>query len=358
MQLRLKRLALLAALPGLYLTLTGCALTDMLGGGGCTKQGAQTGDAQPGASPAAGATNLPQTGAPQVALDPGQAIGNLGQTAGNAANPFPNDPGTQLPQLTGGPVNPPPQQFPAAPPDPANPALQPPPGPTISTDPPAPTDSGPRVAAGGPFTAPKFDPPAILQKTPGLPNITDSAQRPLPGDRADLPSYTQLTPVSCGIASSRGIIQSLTGKDVPEDQLRVESAKVDFTTAYDPNQGGTSVYNLPKLLQAEGVNASPAVDYATRDAKGNPTSVDSNRALDDLSRSTATGSPAIVRFLVPSGGVGSAQTGHFRIVDGVKANPDGTRSVFGRDPATGDTFSLTQAQFAQQFGAFAITTTR
>lgn len=131
----------------------------------------------------------------------------------------------------------------------------------------------------------------------------------LGGEDRPRPVFGQEEPMSCGQASSRMVIATMTGQDVPESQLRNESQ--NYPNSYDP-VNGTGMGNLTPVLRDHGVNASEP---------------QSGQTVDDLQAATANGHPAIAHIAYPGGG------GHFVVIDGVRTNPDGTRTVIMRDPA-------------------------
>jgi hypothetical protein len=93
--------------------------------------------------------------------------------------------------------------------------------------------------------------------------------------------------------------------------------------------------NLTPLLQAHGVQAS---DYQ------------SGQTVSDLQTATASGDPAIAHFNNPA---------HFVVVDGVRTNPGGSRTVTVRDPApvgTGTQREMSESDFNSRFSGHTITT--
>jgi len=122
------------------------------------------------------------------------------------------------------------------------------------------------------------------------------------------PLFGQETPMSCGIASVRMVLAS-EGINIPEATLRAQSQ--NFPGAYNPAEG-TSMGNLSNLLRANGVS--------------NASGPKSGQTVDTIRTATANGNPAIVHFNNPDGG------GHFVVVDGVRTNSDGSRTMMVRDP--------------------------
>jgi uncharacterized Zn-binding protein involved in type VI secretion len=123
------------------------------------------------------------------------------------------------------------------------------------------------------------------------------------------PLFGQETPMSCGIASTRMVIATITGKTISEATLRTESQS--YPGSYT-DVDGTRLDNLTDLLRANGV--------------ANASTPKSGQSIDDLQRATAGGAPAIAHFRNPGGG------GHFVVVDGVRDNSDGSQTIMLRDP--------------------------
>jgi len=125
------------------------------------------------------------------------------------------------------------------------------------------------------------------------------------GPQTDKPFFHQEKPMSCVLASSRMIIKQLTGKDPGEKTLRDEAQKAGW---YDP-KNGSNPWQIPSLLANHGVTGARA---------------QKNMSLDDLATATSTGKPVMVGLRNP---------GHRIVVDGVKTNADGSKTVLIRDPA-------------------------
>ncbi len=168
---------------------------------------------------------------------------------------------------------------------------------------------------------------------PGGPRATGGVTGATGGaDTRERPVFGQEEPMSCGMAATRMVIFTQTGWDVSEAALRQESQR--YPGAYDP-VNGTRMDNLVRLLRANGVNAS---DY-----RGGQT-------LDNLAQDTARGDPAIAHFNNP---------GHFVVVDGVRTNADGSRTVLVRDPwpqGTGAQREMSEADFNSRFSGHTIAT--
>ena len=120
----------------------------------------------------------------------------------------------------------------------------------------------------------------------------------------DKPHFQQEKPMSCVLASSRMIIKQMTGVDPGEGDLRDEAQKAGW---YDPLQG-SNPWQIPSLLANHGVKGARA---------------QKNMSLDDLATATSTGKPVMVGLKNP---------GHRIVVDGVKTNADGKKTVLVRDP--------------------------
>ncbi|HEY0006580.1 MAG TPA: hypothetical protein VGB17_17495 [Pyrinomonadaceae bacterium] len=116
--------------------------------------------------------------------------------------------------------------------------------------------------------------------------------------------------MSCGIASSRMVIETETGNNVSEAALRTQSAN-DPPGGYDA-MNGTRTDNMERLLRANGVSNA-------RNRSG--------QNLDNIASATSSGHPAIVNVSNPYP--------HHLVVDEVRRNPDGTRTLIVRDPWCG-----------------------
>ncbi len=126
-----------------------------------------------------------------------------------------------------------------------------------------------------------------------------------PGQR---PVIGQEKPYSCAVASTRMVIQTKTGKDIPEADLRAQSAQIPG--GYTPGQG-TEPWATRQLLSDNGVPASH-IQY---------------QGVEDLEMQTRGGNPALVSIRPP----GQA-TRHMVVVDGVSTDSSGNKTVHIRDP--------------------------
>ncbi len=143
------------------------------------------------------------------------------------------------------------------------------------------------------------------------------------------PQHMQEEPNSCAMASSRMVIDSQTGIDPGEATLRNQSSQMP--NGYNP-QSGTVNTTVDDLLRQNGVPNA---------AEPRPLSV------DDLATHTANGDPAIVS-LNHYDANGDRVGGHAIVVDGVTTNPDGTRNILIRDPASGQ-MSMPEDQFMNNY---------
>jgi uncharacterized Zn-binding protein involved in type VI secretion len=116
--------------------------------------------------------------------------------------------------------------------------------------------------------------------------------------------YRQQEPMSCVLASSRMIIRQMTGTDPGEAALRDEARTAGW---FDP-LNGSDPWQIPTLLQNHGVAGATARNHLS---------------LGDIQTATAGGKPVMVGLKNP---------GHRILVDGVRNNADGSRSVLVRVP--------------------------
>lgn len=119
------------------------------------------------------------------------------------------------------------------------------------------------------------------------------------------PIHEQEEPMSCVLASSRMMIQQQTGEDPGEEALRDQAENDGW---YSP-VNGSNPWQIPGLLEDHGVDGAHA---------------ENGMSLDDIDKATRDGNPVMVGLQNP---------GHRIIVDGVRENEDGSRSVLVRDPA-------------------------
>lgn len=150
------------------------------------------------------------------------------------------------------------------------------------------------------------------------------------GGEKDRPHFQQEQPMSCGMAASRMVIATQTGNNVPESDLQTQSQ--NYPGAYDP-VNGTNMGNLTPLLRANGVD--------------NASEPQSGQTVGDLATATANGDPAIAHFNNP---------GHFVVVDGVRTNPDGSRTLQVRNPGDTEASEVSEADFNNRFSGWTITT--
>ena len=121
--------------------------------------------------------------------------------------------------------------------------------------------------------------------------------------------FTQEKDNSCVIASSRNIIRQLTGKDVPESQLRDEMNTIIGEPDHDWDKIGTLPSKAVKLLDNHGVKAKIVAGKKVSN--------------DDLAALTAKGKPAMIGFINPA---------HRVIFDSVTTGEDGEKTFNVRDP--------------------------
>jgi hypothetical protein len=130
------------------------------------------------------------------------------------------------------------------------------------------------------------------------------------------------------------VIRTMTGNDVPEPTLRVQS------NWHPPGPAaGTTANGLRNALQANGV----------------PTAAVTNTNLNGVAASTDANHPTIV-LLGPQNPGGP---NHWVVVDRVETAADGTRQVTTRDPwpvNVGARTTYNETQFNNRFTGVAVTT--
>jgi len=160
-------------------------------------------------------------------------------------------------------------------------------------------------------------------RTPGPPAGPPAGPQPIPAT-SRTPYYSQEQSMSCGVATSRMVIASKTGMNVPESTLRAQSTAMG---GYDPMRG-TKMPKVVELLQENGVPAS----YE-------------RASVDALAARASPSSPAIAEM-----------KGHVVVVDGVHNTPSG-RLVSVRDPNPRmGPGQMREADFNQNFEGSAIFT--
>jgi len=138
----------------------------------------------------------------------------------------------------------------------------------------------------------------------------------------------RVTPMSCVLASSRMIIQELTGTDPSESELRQEAEDGKW---YSPVTG-SNPWKIPDLLMKHGVKNARA---------------ENNLTVDDLTRATSGGKPVMVSLKNP---------GHRIVVDGVRQNDDGSRTILVRDPGYSGSAGcreISESDFLQRYNSAA-----
>lgn len=120
--------------------------------------------------------------------------------------------------------------------------------------------------------------------------------------------HRQQEAMSCAQATTSMLIGELTGTPVSEEQLRKESAARGAPPGFDPING-TSDSDIPTMLNDHGVSNN-GVKY--------------NAGMADIEAGLAANKPVQLGLVNP---------GHWVIVDGVRTNPDGSKTLLVRDPA-------------------------
>jgi uncharacterized protein YvpB len=146
--------------------------------------------------------------------------------------------------------------------------------------------------------------------------------------------FTQEKKNSCVVASSRNIIKELTGKDVPESQLRNEMNTILNEPDHDWDKNPIDPANAIKLLDKHGVKA--------KKLPGNSVS------NDDLATLTSKGKPVMIGFKNP---------GHRVVLDSVTTDEDGNKVYNVRDPARaydGKMRNMTEDEFNKKRNPTAI----
>lgn len=134
--------------------------------------------------------------------------------------------------------------------------------------------------------------------------------------------------MSCGMASAGMAIESITGRSIPESELRASSQTAGAGTPYN-DRTGASRDNVAATMRANGVPNAQS---------------HSGQTPDDIAAATAGGQPCVIHFNNPGGG------GHFMTCDGTRDNPP-PRVFIIRDPSppgAGAHREMTEAQLAQR----------
>ncbi|MCU0840964.1 MAG: type VI secretion system tip protein VgrG [Thiobacillaceae bacterium] len=149
---------------------------------------------------------------------------------------------------------------------------------------------------------------------------------------ATVPIHTQEKSNSCVIASSRNMIQAITGTDVSEATLRSEMNEIINEPNHDWERQGTDPSNAAALLKKHGVDTEQKY----------------GASKDDLAALTSTGKPVLVGFKNP---------GHRVMLQSVSTDASGkkTFTVADPDPAFGgQPRQMTEAQFDQKWNSNAV----
>ncbi len=159
------------------------------------------------------------------------------------------------------------------------------------------------------------------------------SQEPCPkGDDLKKKHFVQEKDYSCVIASCRNMIYWLTGKNIPESQLRDEMRDIMNKPDHDFNKNGINPAYVPQLLKKHGVE----------------TETKKNVSNQDLETLTSGGKPVLIGFKNP---------GHRVMLDSVTENQDGSKTYNVRDPAPsykGQTRRMTEEQFNAKYNKNAI----
>jgi len=183
------------------------------------------------------------------------------------------------------------------------------------------TASGEQAAEGALFVALLIGAAAAIGAA-----VAVSAARRRSGRCRGNPFHEQQEPMSCVLASSRMIIEQMTGARIDEKTLRDEAQADGW---YDP-LNGSDPWQIPGLLAAHGVDGAHA---------------ENNLSLDDIADATSGGQPVMVGLKDP---------GHRIVVDGVRTNPDGSRTVLVRDPGYADGCrTMSKADFLKRYNTSA-----
>lgn len=137
---------------------------------------------------------------------------------------------------------------------------------------------------------------------------------------------------SCVIASSRNMIEMLTGRNTPEEQLRKEMEGIIGDPGHDWNTTGTNPTHAQTLLQQHGV----------------PNSASVNQSLDDLKTLTDKGKPVLIGFKNP---------GHRVLLESVSEDRAGNKTFHVRDPGSaygGDIRKMSGTDFAAKYNQKAV----
>jgi uncharacterized Zn-binding protein involved in type VI secretion len=144
---------------------------------------------------------------------------------------------------------------------------------------------------------------------------------------------TQEQSNSCVVASTRNMILAKTGVDVPESVLR-DRLKVMMG---NPNHD----------FEAKGINPAFASQLLAEYGIKNTTKPAQTSA--DLETETSASGPVLIGFKNP---------GHRVMLDGVRTNPDGSKTYLVRDPDPaygGARREMSQAEFDNKYNSSAIT---
>lgn len=144
--------------------------------------------------------------------------------------------------------------------------------------------------------------------------------------------FTQEMGMSCVIASSRNMIKRLTGKDIPEEQLREEMKEIMGDPDHDFEKDGINPIHAQELLEKHGVD----------------TSSEKGVKSEDLGELTKGGKPVLIGFKNP---------GHRVSLDGVGTDENGNKVYYVSDPDpayNGEPRVMSQEEFDEKYNDKAI----
>jgi hypothetical protein len=146
--------------------------------------------------------------------------------------------------------------------------------------------------------------------------------------------FQQERPMSCVIACVRMIIAQFTSRQLSESGLIAQLRRM-YVYRVDQNWqvNGTDLDRGVKLLKANGV----------------PQARLQNGSFDQLKASVAANGPVIAFVVSIRNDLGDPNGNHAVVVDRIQDNPDGSTTVFGRDPGDGSFFLADASTFERDF---------
>ena len=136
---------------------------------------------------------------------------------------------------------------------------------------------------------------------------------------------------TCAMASTRMVLATY---GINASEADVRNASQRFDGAYTRGSGTKTGKNVPPLLNSHGINARHRTGMS----------------VADLQRATAGGRPAVARL---------KDSPHAIVVDGVRTNPNGSRTVLVRDPwppGRGRRREISEDKFNERFYGAAVVT--